>query len=102
MLVPQPDDSRIELVLYMDGTTAASQRALRRLRHLLSRYPSQQVTLTVRDVGREPLTAGDSAISFTPTLVRKLPAPSTWLVGDLGDDSVVRAWLQAAGIAPLR
>lgn len=74
----------IELVLYVTES-ATSLRALRNLQRYFSSHSVDGVTLSVRDLSREPL--GDDAeedrVTFTPLLVKRMPPPRERLLGDL-------------------
>jgi DNA-binding NtrC family response regulator len=76
--------ARVELVLYISESSPASLRALRNLEKLLARYEPSQFLLQVVDLSRErPASLDEDRIAFTPTLVKRTPAPRIYLLGSL-------------------
>ncbi|AKI99871.1 response regulator [Archangium gephyra] len=91
--------SRIELVLYTAGRSAASLRALRQMKTLLSGYEAAQVDFKIIDLAEgRPASADEDHILLTPTLVQRSPLPRTWVVGDLEDTTLVADLLDHSGV----
>lgn len=84
----QKDDAprgvKLELLLYISEASPASLRALRKLEKLLADYDRSQVRLTVVDLSKErPPSFDEDRIAFTPTLVKRFPAPRAYFLGAL-------------------
>ena len=90
------DDPRWSLTLYVSGASPRSAQALETVRRLCDEELPGQVELEVVDVTDEPDRAGRDRIVAVPTLVKRLPAPSCQLVGDLADVDRLRAGLDLA------
>lgn len=84
---------RLELRLYIAGSSPNSLAAQRNLRALCAGVPDGKLRLEVVDVFDHPRRALADGILVTPTLVRLAPAPVTIVVGDLSDHASVRAVL---------
>ena len=92
--------ARIELVLYVTEDSLPCHRAQAVMQQLLSDYEPGQVAFAVRNVGEHLDAAERDHILFTPTLVKRLPAPRVWVLGDLSKRRVVTDLLAMAGVAP--
>ena len=96
-----PDAARkpdLELVLYVTSTSQESQKAIRNLHRALKPFDKDRVRLTIVDVAH----GGDEAwyqslesdrVIVTPTLVKKIPGPKTWIVGTLAPIDAVEQLL---------
>jgi CheY-like chemotaxis protein len=94
---------RVELALYISSDSPSSLKALWNLQRLLNEYDPSLVHLAVCDLLREPTSrAEEDRIAFTPTLVKRRPGPKTWILGDLGDTSVVVDILSSTGVEKRR
>jgi circadian clock protein KaiB len=91
--IPHP---RWSLTLYVSGAGARSAQALETVRRLCDEDLAGQVELQVVDVTDQPGLAEQDGIVAVPTLVKRLPAPSRQLVGDLADLGRVRAGIDLA------
>ena len=92
-----PDDRPSwSLTLYVSGASPRSAQALETVRRLCDEELPGQVELEVVDVADEPDLAVRDRIVAVPTLVKRLPAPSRQLVGDLADLGRVRAGIDLA------
>lgn len=78
----------LELALYVTSTSQESQKAIRNLHRALKPFDKERIRLTIVDVAH----GGDDAwyqslendrIIVTPTLVKRVPGPKTWIVGTL-------------------
>lgn len=83
----------VHLVLYVSAQSLASARALEVLRAALRDGPPG-VKLTVCDLSRQPGAAEADNVVFTPTLVKREPAPRTWILGDLSRPETVTGLLE--------
>lgn len=90
----------VRLTLYVSGQSPSSLRALRRLNALIERFPEGHVGLTVHDLAEAPLEDESDRVVFTPTLVRKLPLPKVWVIGDLDDPQLILDLLTTLGVKP--
>ena len=90
------DHPRWSLTLYVSGASPHSAQALETVRRLCDEELPGQVELQVIDVTDEPALAARDRIVAVPTLVKRLPAPSRQLVGDLADVDRVRAGIDLA------
>lgn len=81
---------RMQLRLYLAGTTSRSQGALANLTELLESMGMRgQYDLELVDVLERPDLAEQDLIAVTPTLVRRQPLPVRRLLGDLSDREAV-------------
>jgi CheY-like chemotaxis protein len=95
--------ARLALVLYVSATSAASRRAQRNLERLLVQYPREEVSLDIVDLslpGNRP--PDEDRVTYTPTLVKRAPAPRAWFIGDLRNIAPVQALLEDAGVEKVR
>jgi DNA-binding response OmpR family regulator len=79
----------VELVLYVSAHSPHSAAAMRTLQTVLARFKPSSVRLTVRDLTADPASGAEDSIAFTPTLVRRKPAPRTFIVGHLSNPEVL-------------
>ncbi|MBJ7452935.1 MAG: circadian clock KaiB family protein, partial [Blastococcus sp.] len=93
MTAPDDEPPRWSLTLYVSGASAHSAQALETVRRLCDEELPGQVELEVVDVTDEPALAVRDGVVAVPTLVKRLPAPSQQLVGDLDDVDRIRAEL---------
>jgi DNA-binding response OmpR family regulator len=97
----RPTDAPVELVLYVSPHSLACRRAVRVMRELLTRYDDRHVRFTVRDMTADEADAAEDRVIFTPTLVKRSPLPSVWVLGDLSRPNVVIDLLVMSGIEPV-
>lgn len=89
----------LELVLYVSARSPASLKARRRMDEVLSEFDARQVRFEVCDLFKNAASAERDRVVFTPTLVKRSPAPQAWILGDLTSDDVVRDLLTMCGVA---
>jgi len=89
---------RVELTLYVRSISEASRQARATVEKVLAGFVASQVSYTVHDLIEEPLAGAEDRIAFTPTLVRRHPAPRVWLLGSLRDPQIVTDLLNACGV----
>ena len=82
---PEP----VELILYVSAQSPRSAAALRNIKRALSRFNSSKVKLTVCDLSVDPLAGAADSIAFTPTLVRRAPAPRTFILGHVSNPELL-------------
>ena len=75
---------RQQLRLYVAGSTARSNQAIRLINRMCSEH-LEDCTLEIVDVYQQPELARQDNVIAVPTLVRRSPAPVRRLIGDLSD-----------------
>jgi len=86
------DDLRWALTLYVSGASPHSAAAIRTVQQICNSELLGRVDLSVVDVLGRP-TPDLSRVIAIPTLVKTLPLPERYLVGDLTDEARVREGL---------
>jgi len=89
---------RVELVLYVSPASPASAQARRNLERLLSEFDADQIKFSVCDLVKDPMGGEADRVAFTPTLVKRYPAPRMWFLGNLRESDVVADMLRACGV----
>ena len=89
---------RVEFVLYVSANSSASTQARRKFEQLLGGFDAAQVKYSICDLEREPLAGDNDRVAFTPTLVKRYPAPRMWLIGNLRDTEIVADILRGCGV----
>lgn len=80
------------LTLYVAGRTPKSENIIRHIRQLCENHFQRNYTLNVVDVLQTPEVAEEHHVLATPTLVRELPTPRRYIIGDLTHtDKVLQA-----------
>ena len=88
------EDLRWVLTLYVNGASPRSTAALANIRKLCDHELVGRVELKVVDIRTDPEAAIRDKILAIPTLVKHLPAPVRYLVGDLANAARVRTALE--------
>jgi len=91
----------VELTLYISPTSPPSMKARRNVEKMIADFPAARIRFEVLDLAREPERAESDNVVFTPTLVKRLPEPRAWFLGDLSDRRVVADLLHMCGIEPV-
>lgn len=89
---------RVELVLYVSPSSPASLQARRNLEQLLARFEGGQIKYSVCDLVRDPAAGDEDHVAFTPTLVKRYPAPRMWVLGNLRDTEIIADLLRVCGV----
>src|SRR5687767_3223647 len=87
---------RADLILYVSKTARCAQ-AIRTIEQVVQRFSPGRVTLTIHDLSADPTQGIEDSVAYTPTLVRRLPRPRTFLMGDITNPEVVVELLEGAG-----
>ena len=95
------DGALLDLVLYVSSRSPASGKAQNRMDEVLSEFDRSLVRYEVCDLFQHAASAERDRVVFTPTLVKRSPAPRAWILGDLAHDDVVRDLLTMCGV-PVR
>ena len=93
---------RIELVLYVSAASSHTMTATRNCAALLARFDQRRVRFEICDVSKHPDRAESDGICFTPVLMKKLPLPRAYVVGDLSNTAALVDLLASCGVDPLR
>lgn len=91
-----PRAQKYVLRLYIAGASDRSRKAVIRARELCEAQLKDNYELQVIDVYQQPILARDGQILATPTLVRELPSPMRWLIGNLANTSSLFVGLDMA------
>ena len=89
------DAPRLSLTLYVTTSSHVSQKAIRNLHRILSKFDEGRIRLKISDVAhpsRDSLpgqSIDDDRIVVTPTLVVRVPGPKVWIAGDLSEGHMV-------------
>jgi circadian clock protein KaiB len=95
---PARSPTRLELILYVSGSSASSIRAISNLRRLLREYRHGQVSLAIRDLAVDPAAGERGQIAFTPTLCKEAPGPPMRILGDLSNPQPLVELLEFYGV----
>ena len=94
--------AKVELVLYVEPGSAASARAEQTMARVLRSFDAEAFSYSRCDRALNPAPARRDGVAFTPTLVKRHPAPRFWIVGDLGDGTPVADLLRSCGVGSSR
>ncbi len=86
---------RYVLTLYVTGATAGSLRAITNIEAICEEHLKGRYRLEIVDVYRQPARLREDQVVALPTLIKKLPIPLRFLVGDLSRTEQV---LQGLGL----
>jgi len=76
---------RYELKLYVTGTSPRSGQAIANVRALCEEHLAGRYDLEVIDIYQQPAVAVSEQIVAAPTLIKKFPAPTRRMIGDLSN-----------------
>lgn len=79
------DKERYQLKLYVTGTSPRSGHAIANVRALCEEYLAGRYDLEVVDIYQQPGVAASEQIIAAPTLIKKFPAPTRRMIGDLSN-----------------
>lgn len=85
------------LKLFVTGRSTRSEQAIANLRRLCEQEVPGRYELLIIDILERPHLAEEERIMATPTLIRVMPQPVRRVVGDLSNESQVRAGLDIPG-----
>ena len=88
-----PTTERLQLTLFVSGASAASTRAVLRLREMCDRHCPSGYDLKVVDIYQQPAEVVSRGVLAVPTLIKELPLPARLLIGDFTDEPRVLAAL---------
>jgi CheY-like chemotaxis protein len=96
---PGAGEPALDLALYVSPRSPASIKARHRMSEVLAEYDAGRVRFEVCDLFEHAAAAERDRVVFTPTLVKRRPAPRAWILGDLTDADVVRDLISMCGVA---
>jgi circadian clock protein KaiB len=83
--IPEQNQSKYILRLYITGTTNRSIVAITNLKKICDEYLEGQYDLEVIDLYKNPGLAKGDQIIAAPTLIKKLPLPFRRIIGDMSN-----------------
>ena len=94
------EKERYELKLYVTGTSPRSGQAIANVRALCEEYLTGRYDLEVIDIYQQPAVAVSEQIVAAPTLIKKFPAPTRRMIGDLSNRDKILVGLNIVAPAP--
>lgn len=83
---------KLVLQLYVSGMSPKSMEAIENIKHLCDEHLKDAFELQVVDIYKNPESAVEHHIVFSPSLIKHLPLPKKTLIGNLSDtDKVIKA-----------
>lgn len=79
------DEGPFELRLFVAGSSPASLRAISNLREILEHQLPGRYELDIIDIHQQPDLAEQENITAVPVMIKKMPLPKRFLVGDMSD-----------------
>jgi circadian clock protein KaiB len=86
---------KLVLQLYVSGMSARSMEAIRNIKQLCDEHLKDAFELEIVDIYKNPESAAEQHIVFSPSLIKKLPLPKKTLIGTMSDKAKV---IKALGI----
>ena len=80
---------QVDLVLYVHGDSPKTRAALRTIEEAISGFSPEHVRLTICDLSKQPADGLAEKITMTPALVRRSPAPRTFILGQITNPDVL-------------
>jgi circadian clock protein KaiB len=100
MLRKTAEKERYELKLYVTGTSPRSGQAIANVRALCEEYLAGRYDLEVIDIYQQPAVAASEQIIAAPTLIKKFPAPTRRMIGDLSNRDKILLGLNIVAPSP--
>ena len=88
--------------MYISAASSHTAAAMRNCQVLLARFDQRRVHFEICDVSKHPDRAETDGICFTPVLMKRLPLPRAYVVGDLSNTAALVDLLASCGVDPLR
>lgn len=86
---PSGADDIYRLMLFVNGTSPISLRAIKNLKSLLEQTIPGKYHLEIVDAHQQPLLVTAEDVTAVPMLIKKFPLPKKRLVGDMSDSHKV-------------
>jgi circadian clock protein KaiB len=90
-----PKEGKLVLQLYVSGMSPKSMEAIENLKRLCDEHLNDAFDLEIIDIYKNPESAIEQHIVFSPSLIKLLPLPKKTLIGTLADTQKV---INALGI----
>ena len=85
-------EDKLILQLYVSGMSPKSMEAIENIKRLCDEHLHDTFELEIIDIYKNPESAVEQHIVFSPSLIKKLPLPKKTLIGTLSDtEKVVKA-----------
>ncbi|MCW3089317.1 MAG: putative thioredoxin-like protein [Ferruginibacter sp.] len=85
-------EEKLVLQLYVSGMSPKSMEAIENIKRLCDEHLKDAFELEIIDIYKNPETAAEQHIVFSPSLIKKLPLPKKTLIGTLSDtEKVIKA-----------
>ena len=94
--VANHSQERYVLCLYIAGLTPRSTLAVERIRAICERYLVGRYELTIIDLYLQPEMARQAQVVVAPTLVKLIPSPMRFFIGDMLDEIKILRGLNIA------
>ena len=88
-------EDKLVLHLYVSGMSPKSMAAIENIKRLCDEYLQDAFELEIIDIYKNPESAAEHHIVFSPSLIKSLPLPKKTLIGTLSDTTKV---IKALGI----
>jgi CheY-like chemotaxis protein len=87
----------VELILYVSRFSPKSAAAVANIKHVLERFKSPRIRLTIYDLADTPTAGNADSVAFTPTLVKRSPGPRTFIIGHITNPDILVELLESCG-----
>lgn len=85
-------EEKLVLQLYVSGMSQKSMEAIENIKRLCAEHLKDTFELEIVDIYKHPEMAIEQQIIFSPSLIKKFPAPKRTLIGNLSDkEKVIKA-----------
>ena len=85
-------NEKLILKLYVSGMSEKSMAAIENIKHLCDENLKDCFELEIIDLYKNPESAHENEVVFSPSLIKKLPLPKKTLIGTFSDkDKVIKA-----------
>jgi circadian clock protein KaiB len=85
-------EDKLILQLYVSGMSPKSMEAIENIKRLCDEHLKDAFELDIIDIYKNPETAAEQHIVFSPSLIKRLPLPKKTLIGTLSDtEKVIKA-----------
>ena len=78
-------EEKLVLQLYVSGMSQKSMEAIENIKRLCAEHLKDTFELEIVDIYKHPEMAIEQQIIFSPSLIKKFPAPKRTLIGNLSN-----------------
>ena len=82
-------EDKFVLQLYVSGMSPKSMAAIENIKQLCDEHLKDAFELEIIDIYKNPQTASEQQIVFSPSLIKTLPLPKKTLIGTFSDTEKV-------------